>query len=80
MIAAIAAFLAKMSGLFGPVLRIISIGTCRKVPKERLQRCADESAGRHNAKQKDTADMIAAQTRNMAGKRLTYEDLTDEAA
>ena len=40
----------------------------------------NEFAGRHNARKDNTADIIAAQARSMAGKRLTYDGLISGSA
>ena len=54
-------------------------GTYQKISPKHLHRYINESAGMHNIRHKDTVDMMAAQARNMAGKRLTYKDLTGGA-
>ncbi len=38
-----------------------------------------EFEGRHNNRPLDTADQMAATTRNAEGKRLRYDDLIEEA-
>ena len=50
-------------------------GVCHYVSKKRLSSYINEFAGRHNVRNADTTDMMAAQARNMADKRLTYDDL-----
>ena len=55
-------------------------GTYQKISPKHLDHYIKEYAGRHNVRHKDTIDMMAAQARNMAGRRLTYKGLTGEAA
>ena len=50
-------------------------GICRYVSKKRLSSYINGFAGRHNVRNADSADMMAAQARNMVDKRLTYDDL-----
>ena len=40
-----------------------------------LKRYVNEFAGRHNIRDKNTADQMADVVANMAGRRLRYKDL-----
>ena len=40
-----------------------------------LHRYVDEFAGRHNQRESDTIDQMAAMVQGMDGKRLRYKDL-----
>ena len=51
-------------------------GTHHHISAKHLPRYIDEFAGRHNIRSMDTIDMMEALARGMAGKRLTYKDLT----
>ena len=50
-------------------------GTYHKISPEHLQRYVDEFAGRHNARDRDTADQMAMVVAGMVGRRLMYRDL-----
>ena len=49
--------------------------TYHKISPEHLQRYVDEFAGRHNARDRDTADQMAMVVAGMVGRRLMYRDL-----
>ena len=51
------------------------VGTFHKVSPKHLARYVREFAGRHNARPRDTADMMRALARGMEGRRLRYRDL-----
>jgi len=51
------------------------VGTYHKLSTKHLQRYMGEFAGRHNLRNADTADMMAALVAGMIGKRLFYSDL-----
>ena len=53
-------------------------GICHKISKTHLFHYLKEFTERHNVRNADTADMMAAQARNMTDKRLTCKDLTSE--
>ena len=50
-------------------------GTYHKISPEHLQRYVDEFAGRHNARDRDTADQMAMVVAGLVGRRLTYREL-----
>ena len=50
-------------------------GTYHRMDKEHLGRYVNEFSGRHNQREKDTLDQMAAITRGLVGKRLRYRDL-----
>lgn len=50
-------------------------GVFHKISPKHLDRYVQEFAGRHNLRDKDTIDIMAALTSGMDGKRLTYEEL-----
>ena len=50
-------------------------GTFHKLSPKHLDRYVQEFAGRHNVREQDTIDQMAAVTDGMEGKRLTYPDL-----
>ena len=51
------------------------VGTYHRMSPKHLHRCVDEFAGRHNVRESDTIDQMAAMVRGMGGKRLRYKDL-----
>ena len=51
-------------------------GTYHHMSEKHLGRYVGEFAGRHNDRERDTLDQMAAVTRAMTGKRLRYRDLT----
>lgn len=51
-------------------------GTFHHISPAHLHRCVNEFAGRHNIRELDTIDMMGLVAENMAGLRLTYDDLT----
>ena len=53
-------------------------GVFHKFSKKHLQRYVDEFAGRHNARNRDTLDMMNGVVSGMVGKQLRYEDLIAE--
>ena len=61
---------------FWSMLKRGLVGTYHQVSAKHLQRYVDEFAGRHNTRSLDTIDQMAALARGMAGKRLTYRQLT----
>ena len=46
--------------------------TYYKITSKHLHCYINEYAGRHNVRHRDTADIMAAQARNMVGRRLIY--------
>ena len=50
-------------------------GTFHKLSPKHLDRYVQEFAGRHNVREQDTIEQMAAVTEGMEGKRLTYEQL-----
>ena len=50
-------------------------GTFHKISPKHLDRYVQEFAGRHNLREQDTIDQMAAISDGMTGKRLTYKDL-----
>ena len=50
-------------------------GTFHHFSEKHTDRYVTEFAGRHNDRNSDTLDQMAAVVRGMAGKRLRYEDL-----
>ena len=53
-------------------------GTFHKLSPKHLDRYVQEFAGRHNVRELDTIDQLAALTDGMDGKRLTYDHLIAE--
>ena len=51
-------------------------GTYHRMSKKHLVRYVGEFEGRHNIREADTIDQMAAIVRGMGGKRLTYKELT----
>ena len=51
-------------------------GTYHKISPKHLQRYVDEFAGRHSIRGRDTIDQMNAVVAGMAGKRLSYRELT----
>ena len=51
------------------------VGTYHRMSPKHLSRYVDEFAGRHNLRDADTADQMAAMARGLFGKRLRYRDL-----
>ena len=68
---------ASVNGMesFWSMLKRSYHGTYHKISPEHLQRYVDEFAGRHNARDKDTADQMAMVVAGMVGRRLTYREL-----
>ena len=50
-------------------------GTFHKLSPKHLDRYVQEFAGRHNVREQDTIEQMAAVSDGMEGKRLTYEHL-----
>lgn len=50
-------------------------GTVHEMSPKHLDRYVQEFAGRHNLREADSADMVAATAAGMEGKRLRYRDL-----
>ena len=61
---------------FWSMLKRVHKGTYHKMSAKHLQRYVDEFAGRHGVREQDTVDQMSAVVAGMAGKRLTYRDLT----
>ena len=51
-------------------------GTYHKISPKHLQRYVDEFSGRHGIRNADTIDQMSAVVAGMAGKRLSYRELT----
>ena len=60
---------------FWSMLKRAHKGTFHKLSAKHLQRYVNEFAGRHNMRELDTIDQMAAVTVGLMGKRLTYEAL-----
>ena len=52
------------------------MGTYHYMSRKHLSRYVGEFAGRHNLRDADTADQLAAMARGLLGKRLPYAELT----
>ena len=50
-------------------------GTFHHFSEKHLDRYVSEFAGRHNIREKDTADQMGHFAKEMVGKRLRYQDL-----
>ena len=50
-------------------------GTYHHMSAKHLDRYVTEFSGRHNDREADTIDQMAATARGMVGKRLRYQDL-----
>ena len=61
------------------VLKRAYIGVFHHISAKHLDRYAAEFAGRHNARTRDTGDIMGRIARGAAGKRLTYETLIADA-
>ena len=51
-------------------------GTFHHFSEKHCDRYVDEFAGRHNIRERDTADQMGHLAKEMVGKRLRYRDLT----
>ena len=60
---------------FWSMLKRAHKGTFHKLSAKHLDRYVQEFAGRHNLREQDTIDMMAAIADGMKGKRLSYQDL-----
>ncbi len=61
---------------FWSMLKRGYIGTYHKMSPKHLDRYVTEFQGRHNVRERDTIDQMGDVVEGMAGKRLTYRDLT----
>ena len=57
------------------MLKRAHMGTFHKISPKHLDRYVQEFAGRHNLREQDTIDQLAAIRNGMEGKRLRYSDL-----
>ena len=64
---------------FWAMLKRAHKGTYHKFNRKHLWRYADEFAGRHNDRLRDTIDQTRAMARGLDAKRLPYEVLTKGA-
>lgn len=48
------------------------------ISEKHLQRYIDEAVEKHNGRQESTMGNIPREVKGMLGKRLTYEELTNE--
>ena len=62
---------------FWSMLKRGDVGVFHRMSPEHLHRYVGEFEGRHNARELDTADQMAAMARCAEGQRLRYEDLID---
>ena len=60
---------------FWSMLKRAYKGTFHKLSPKHLDRYVQEFVGRHNLREKDTLDIMAAIVDDMRGKRLKYKDL-----
>ena len=60
---------------FWAMLKRGYVGTYHRMSPKHLHRYVDEFSGRHNQRESDTIDQMAAMVRGMKGKRLSYMDL-----
>ena len=60
---------------FWSMLKRAHKGTFHRLSAKHLDRYVREFAGRHNARNADTIDMMGGAVRGMIGKRLVYSDL-----
>ena len=61
---------------FWAMLKRAHTGTYHKMSVKHLQRYVTEFVGRHNVRDLDTIQQMAALAHGMGGKRLTYKELT----
>ena len=68
---------ASVSGMesFWSTLKRGYHGTYHKISPKHLQRYVDEFAGRHNVRERDTAEQMALVVAGLVGRRLMYRDL-----
>ena len=62
---------------FWSMLKRAHKGTFHKISPKHMQRYVNEFAGRHNIRDRDTIDQMAAVVAGMVGKRLMYRDLVE---
>ena len=60
---------------FWSMLKRAYKGTFHKLSPKHLDRYIQEFVGRHNLREQDTLDIMAAIVDGMRGKRLKYKDL-----
>ena len=61
---------------FWSMLKRGIVGTYHQISRKHLQAYVDEFSGRHNLRGLDTVDQMGRVAAGMAGKRLSYRQLT----